>query len=68
MTGQVRLTSKPGKVMEQAHHTAHTGQPGDQASQRGFRKGRPYLINLISFYDKVTHIGLKLQNLRFDKL
>lgn len=55
MTGQVRLTSKPGKVMEQAHHTAHTGQPGDQASQRGFRKGRPYLINLISFYDKVTH-------------
>lgn len=51
-----------------AHHTAHTGQPGDQASQRGFRKGRPYLINLISFYDKVTHIGLKLQNLRFDKL
>ncbi|GAB0188961.1 mitochondrial enolase superfamily member 1 [Grus japonensis] len=53
----VSLTSVLGKVMErlssECHHTAATRRPGDQY---GFMKGRSCLTNLISFYDKVTHL------------
>ncbi|KAJ7427229.1 hypothetical protein WISP_08877 [Willisornis vidua] len=52
------LTSVPGRVMEQIILSAITqhlqdGQ-GVRPSQHGFRKGRSYLINLISFYEQLT--------------
>ncbi|KAK4808572.1 hypothetical protein QYF61_009875 [Mycteria americana] len=36
--------------------SACAGQPGDHASQRGFRKSRSCLTNLICFYNKVTRL------------
>ncbi|KAK4820400.1 LOW QUALITY PROTEIN: hypothetical protein QYF61_025574 [Mycteria americana] len=54
----VSLTSAPGKLMEQIILSAITrhveGNQGIKPSQHRFRKVRSCLINLISFYDKVT--------------
>ncbi|KAK4826013.1 hypothetical protein QYF61_003786 [Mycteria americana] len=54
----VSLTSVLGKLMEQIILSAITqlveDYQGIKPSQRGFRKGRSCLTNLISFYDKVT--------------
>ncbi|GAB0183673.1 mitochondrial enolase superfamily member 1 [Grus japonensis] len=54
----VSLTLVPGKVMEQIILSAITLDVQDnqviRPSQNGFVKGRSYLTNLISFYDKVT--------------
>ncbi|KAK4823951.1 hypothetical protein QYF61_008337 [Mycteria americana] len=56
----VSLTSVPGKLMEQIVLSAITwhveNNQGIKPSQHGFRKGRSCLTNLISFYDKVTHL------------
>ncbi|KAK4821914.1 hypothetical protein QYF61_004917 [Mycteria americana] len=56
----VSLTSVLGKVMEQIILSAITQHVQDnqviRPSQRGFRKGRFCLTNLISFYDKVTRL------------
>ncbi|RMC06634.1 hypothetical protein DUI87_16072 [Hirundo rustica rustica] len=56
----ISLTSVPGKIMEQFILSAITqnlqdGQ-GIRPSQRGFRRGRSCLTNLISFYDQVTRL------------
>ncbi|RMC09823.1 hypothetical protein DUI87_13610 [Hirundo rustica rustica] len=56
----VRLTSVPGKIMEQfilSVITQHLqdGQ-GLRTSQHRFRRGRSCFTNLISFYDQVTHL------------
>ncbi|GAB0188176.1 mitochondrial enolase superfamily member 1 [Grus japonensis] len=54
----VSLTSVPGKVMKQIILSAIRWHVQDnqaiRLSQHGFMKGRSYLSNLISFYDKVT--------------
>ncbi|KAM9601977.1 melatonin receptor type 1B isoform 1-T1 [Morphnus guianensis] len=56
----VSLTSVPWKVMGQIILSAITWHiQANQAirpSQHGFMKGRSCLTNLISFYDKVTHL------------
>ncbi|KAK4830948.1 hypothetical protein QYF61_014407 [Mycteria americana] len=56
----VSLTLMPGKLMEQIILSAITwhveDNQGIKPSQHGFRKGRSCLTNLISFYDKVTHL------------
>jgi len=49
-----------GKVMEQIILNATKRHTQDnqviRPSQHGFKKGRPCLTSLISFYDKVTHL------------
>jgi len=56
----VSLTSVPGRVMEQIIWSAITWHTQDnrviRPSQHAFMKGRSCLTNLISFYDKVTHV------------
>ncbi|GAB0181850.1 mitochondrial enolase superfamily member 1 [Grus japonensis] len=56
----VSLTSMPGKVMEQIILSAIMQHVQDnqviRPSHHGFMKGRFCLANLISFYDKVTHL------------
>jgi len=55
----VSLTWVPGKIMEQVILSALTGHVKDnhgiRPSQYEFIKGRSCSINLISFYDQVTH-------------
>ena len=57
----VSLTSVSGKVMEQITRSEITGRVRDNQgtgpSQRGFLKDRSCLIDPISFYDQVTHLG-----------
>uniref|UniRef100_A0A493TFF1 Reverse transcriptase domain-containing protein n=1 Tax=Anas platyrhynchos platyrhynchos TaxID=8840 RepID=A0A493TFF1_ANAPP len=54
----ISLISVPGKLMEQIILTVITrhlqGKQVIRPSQHGFMKGRSCLMNLISFYDKVT--------------
>jgi len=56
----VSLTSVLGKIMERFILSALAGHVKDnqglRPSQHGFMKGRSCLTNLISFYDKVTHV------------
>ncbi|KAK4824617.1 hypothetical protein QYF61_016923 [Mycteria americana] len=56
----VSLTSVPGKVMEQMILSAIMQHIQDnqviRPIQHGFMKGRSCLTNLISFYEKVTHL------------
>ena len=56
----VSLTLVPGKVMEQIiirEITQHVWNVwGIMSSQYGFMKSRSCLTNLISFYDRVTHL------------
>ena len=56
----ISLTSVPGKVVEQIISGAIMDQlkvnQEIRASQHGLTNGRSYLTNLISFYDKVTHL------------
>ncbi|GAB0197984.1 mitochondrial enolase superfamily member 1 [Grus japonensis] len=54
------MTLVPGKVTEQIILSAITRHVQDnqviRPSQHGFMKGRSCLTNLISFYDKLTHL------------
>ena len=54
----VSLTSVPGRVMEQdhpeCHHTARTGQPGDQAQPEWVYERRVLRDQPDLFYGKVT--------------
>ena len=56
----ISLTSVPGKVMERIISRAIMDQlkvnQGIRPSQHGLTNSRSCLINLISFYDKVTHL------------
>ncbi|KAJ7409235.1 RNA-directed DNA polymerase from mobile element jockey-like protein [Willisornis vidua] len=54
----VRLTLVPGKVMKQIILSAIMQHIQDHQwiSQYRFRKGRPCLTNLISFYDRLIHL------------
>ncbi|KAF4793634.1 RNA-directed DNA polymerase from mobile element jockey-like protein [Turdus rufiventris] len=56
----VSLTLVPKKIMEEIIMSAITwhiqDNQGSRPSQHGFRKGRSYLTNLISFYDHVIHL------------
>ncbi|KAK4817511.1 hypothetical protein QYF61_017756 [Mycteria americana] len=56
----VSLTLVPGKVIEQIILSAITQHVQDnqviRPSQHGFMKGRSCLTNLISFYEKATHL------------
>ncbi|GAB0185701.1 mitochondrial enolase superfamily member 1 [Grus japonensis] len=56
----VSLTLLPGKVMEQVILSAIMWHVQDnqviRPSQHWFMKGRSYLTNLMSFYDKVTRL------------
>uniref|UniRef100_A0A8B9I9X6 Reverse transcriptase domain-containing protein n=1 Tax=Anser brachyrhynchus TaxID=132585 RepID=A0A8B9I9X6_9AVES len=56
----VSLTSVPGKIMERMILEVTEAHLGDSAvagpSQHGFMRGRSCLTNLISFYDKITHL------------
>ncbi|KAJ7405771.1 RNA-directed DNA polymerase from mobile element jockey-like protein [Pitangus sulphuratus] len=57
----VSLTSVPGKLMEKIilgnteKHLKDNAVTGHR--QHGFRRGKSCLSNLISFYDKVTHLA-----------
>ncbi|GAB0209319.1 mitochondrial enolase superfamily member 1 [Grus japonensis] len=57
----VSLTSVLGKVVEQIILNAITRPVQDnqviRPNQHGFMKGRSCLTNLISFYDKMTHLA-----------
>ncbi|PKU38261.1 rna-directed dna polymerase from mobile element jockey-like [Limosa lapponica baueri] len=62
-TGNYRplsLTSVPGKITEKIILDATERHFKDNAiirySQHGFTKGKSYLFDLISYYDKVTHL------------
>ena len=54
------LTSVPGKIMEKIILEVIEAHLGDNAvispSQHGFTRSRSYLTNMISFYDKITHL------------
>ncbi|KAK4810592.1 hypothetical protein QYF61_007329 [Mycteria americana] len=56
----VSPTSVLGKIMQRfilsALNRHVQANQGIRPSQHGFRKGRSYLTNLISFYDQVTHL------------
>ncbi|GAB0182073.1 mitochondrial enolase superfamily member 1 [Grus japonensis] len=52
----VSLTSVPGKIMEKIILVQLKNNAIIRHSQHGFTKGKSCLINLISFYDKVTHL------------
>ena len=52
----VSLTSVLGKVMEQIITWHIQDNQMTRPSQHGFVKGRSCLTNLISFYDKMTHL------------
>ncbi|MFV1433843.1 reverse transcriptase domain-containing protein, partial [Klebsiella pneumoniae] len=56
----ISLTLVPGKVMEQISSGAIMDQlkvnQGIRPSQHGLTNGRSCLTNLISVYDKVTHL------------
>ena len=56
----VSLTSVPGKIMEKMILEVIEAHLGDNGvigpSQHGFMRGRSCLTNLISFYDKITHL------------
>lgn len=58
--GHASLTSVLGKVMEKILLSAITWHVQDnlgiRPSQYGFIKGRSCLTNLISLFDKVTHL------------